>query len=128
MAGANATRDSEYLSTPLMRAFGCPEMPEPEFKHLLGRNLEAYTYFAQGKWTRRIKIGRTREPWRRVRELINARNGEEADLLVVLRGEDFERAYHAAFAAHADGSEWFTPHPDILVEIGRLRSAPHRRP
>lgn len=98
----------------------CVEEPEEGFKRLVRMGIDKYTYFARGKWTGRIKIGQSNDPWRRVHELINASFGEEAELLVTLRGGHFESVYHEAFRPWLEGHEWFAPHPDILAEIDRL--------
>ena len=98
------------------------EIPEDIFDHWMSLGVEAYTYFAKGLWTGRIKIGRSTDPWRRVNELIGVRNGEEAELLCALRGRHLERKYHNRFAEYHDGNEWFTPAPDILAEIERLNT------
>lgn len=81
-----------------------------------------WTYFARGTVTGRIKIGRSKWPERRVRNLkSNCAGFENAELLVSIRDGSWERAYHNAFAAWRDEGEWFAPHPDILAEIDRLK-------
>lgn len=106
----------------LQSQFGFCQPSENEMRRRRGLGIDAYTYFAVGRWTGRIKIGRSNEPWRRVTELIRANNGEESALAVTLRGGEFERAYHDLFAEHADGNEWFNPAPEILSEIARLKA------
>ncbi len=110
-----------YLTTPIMRRRGIEEVPAEQFRSWLKQGLDKYTYFARGKWTGRIKIGSSNDPWRRVGELIRSNNGEEAELLVVLRGDFFEMIYHREFERHLNGYEWFSPHSDILDEIERLK-------
>lgn len=98
----------------------CVEVEEAEFKRSLRYKDDKYTYFARGKWTGRVKIGQSNDPWRRVHELINAPFGEESVLCATLRGSHFEPVYHDVFKAWREGHEWFAPHPDILAEIDRL--------
>jgi hypothetical protein len=100
----------------------CVEVPEEEFKQWVRQGLEKWTYFARGKWTGRIKIGKSNNPSERMRTLPSSNYGEEAELLATLRGEHFESAYHNAFRDWHEGHEWFAPHPDILAEIDRLNA------
>jgi hypothetical protein len=96
------------------------EIPEDIFALWMNRGVAAYTYFARGLVTGRIKIGKSKHPWTRVSNLACSNNGEKAELICTLRGGHFERLYHSRFAEHHDGNEWFAPHPDIFAEIERL--------
>lgn len=110
---------------PMVWPDGVVEETESQHDDWRRRGLRCdYTYFACGLWTGRIKIGHTtRCPHERAGELIRARNGEEAELLVSLRGKDFERMYQDAYYTWHLGAEWFAPHPDILAEVERLTGA-----
>lgn len=87
---------------------------ESEFDH-------EWTYFAKGRKTGLIKIGKSKHPKFRVRQLKHDRFfGDEADLLTMRKGSLWERTYHNAFEPWRFCGEWFAPHPDILAEIERL--------
>lgn len=98
----------------------CEEPSEKHFNRLVERGIESWTYFARGLESGRIKIGKSKEPHRRVSQLAYCRFGEKAELVALRRGDLFERAYHNAFREWSEGHEWFAPHPDILAEIDRL--------
>lgn len=68
------------------------------------------TYFARGRYTGRIKIGRSRMPEYRISQLQHSRGGEAADPLAIIEG-DREWVYHNAFKRWHEGHEWFAPHP-----------------
>lgn len=70
-----------------------------------------------------IKIGFTTQITGRMNSL-RSNSGPYKLVLVAatLGGRDQERSYHRRFAEHHLGSEWFSPHPDILAEIERLKS------
>jgi len=88
-----------------------------------------WVYFARGRNTGLIKIGRSKQPAFRVGQLKHDRFfGDDADLLVTRRGHDWERAYHMAFEPWRFCGEWFAPHPDILAEIDRLKSITQGNP
>lgn len=46
-------------------------------------------------------------------------------LATVRGGRKEEKAYHRRFAAHRLHGEWFSPAPEILAEIERLKPHPH---
>jgi len=100
------------------------EIPKDIFDHWMALGVSGYTYFARGLETGRIKIGRSKDPWHRRTQLASSNNGENAELICVLRGLHFEKKYHRQFADHLDACEWFNPHPEILAEIARLNSEP----
>lgn len=84
------------------------------------------TYFARGRYSGRIKIGKTQQrPEVRISQLaFEQPYGEESVLLCTRRGEHFEGLYHKVFDTWRVGGEWFAPHPDILAEIDRLSAHP----
>lgn len=120
-------REGIKTGTPPVLPVWCIEDPETDFAKWVGKGISKWTYFARGKSSGRIKIGMSNNPEKRVRELVHANYGEEAELLVTLRGEHFEKAYHHVFAEWCEGHEWFAPHPDILAEIDRLNSLGPKR-
>jgi hypothetical protein len=79
-----------------------------------------YTYFMLDKLTGNIKIGQSTEPGTRAQN-IGSSLSTDIELLATVRCGTFERAYHNAFAAHRLHGEWFSPHPDILAEIERVK-------
>ena len=81
-----------------------------------------YVYFIQAG-VGPIKIGLTVNPEVRLSGLQTA-NSEVLRLVAAqLGGRRLEMDYHNQFKAHHIRGEWFTPHPDILAEIGRLNRA-----
>jgi hypothetical protein len=84
-----------------------------------GAESERWTYFI-GEGKRAIKIGATKCVQSRLK-ILQAHNARKLRVLAVVRGgEVLESAYHALFAAHRQGNEWFKPHPEIIVEIEYL--------
>lgn len=101
----------------------CPIMPDYMENAPVSAFDKEYTYFARGRNTQLIKIGKSKQPSFRVRQLKNDRFfGDEADLLATRRGSEWERAYHNVFHTWRFCGEWFAPHPDILAEIERLNT------
>jgi len=80
-----------------------------------------------------IKIGTSINPHARLAQLQERQNlsdpGLRLEVLAVVDGSYFrERSYHQRYAAHRlplrqppHGREWFTPAPELLKEIARLR-------
>jgi hypothetical protein len=66
-----------------------------------------------------IKIGGSRDPSRRLREL-SREVLHPVHVLATVRG-DFEVECHRLFAEYRAFDEWFDPHPDVLAEIQRLQ-------
>lgn len=67
-----------------------------------------------------IKIGRARNVAYRIRDLQCA-NPQRLTLLAVAIDGGREAGYHRQFKDHRLHGEWFSPHPDILAEIERLK-------
>lgn len=87
-----------------------------------GEKADEFTYFARGKLSGLIKIGKSKQPRYRVSTLQNDyRHGEPADMLVYRGLSEWERMYHDAFHPWRVKGEWFAPHPDILAEVARVR-------
>jgi hypothetical protein len=84
-----------------------------------GHTFAKFTYFARCLTTGNIKIGRSREPNERMKQL-QAATGNPHELLATLRGGENESAYHSIFTEHRLYGEWFAPAPEILAEIDRL--------
>jgi hypothetical protein len=82
--------------------------PEPGFCYFIGDD--------EG----RIKIGSSRQPSRRLRELRRDTPRNLRLLAKIGGGAERESYYHHLFAAHHRGGEWFDRHPDIIAEIERL--------
>lgn len=80
---------------------------------------DGFCYFA-GSEDGPIKIGNSRQPARRLRELRRDTPDKLKLLARVGGGSERERYYHQLFAAHRLSGEWFNRHPDILEEIERL--------
>lgn len=100
--------------------FGFDQEPEEDFWRLCCAGVEAFTYFALGDWTGRVKVGMSKDPWRRMGELPSATNGEQATLIAVLRGSHFEPAYHRLWAQDAVGNEWFAGSHEVYTELAWL--------
>lgn len=83
-----------------------------------------FTYFARATQTGRIKIGRSRNPKRRMRDLLFTQY-ERIELLVAIPDGGLEWHYLQAYAPHQIEGEWFAPHPDIMAEIDYLREINH---
>lgn len=80
---------------------------------------EGLCYFI-GSADGHIKIGYSKDIWRRFSEI---RNGVpfEIEMLATVRGGRYrEGYYHQKFAASRAFGEWFTRTPEIEVEIARL--------
>ena len=72
-------------------------------------------YFLQGRVTGLIKIGYSKDPYGRARD-IAAEASEPMTLLKICRNRnrDHERAAHRYFAHHRQIGEWFRPGADLL--------------
>jgi hypothetical protein len=75
-------------------------------------------YFLQGRVTGLIKIGFSKDPCGRARD-IAAEASEPMNLLKICHGRnrDHEAALHRHFAHHRELGEWFRPGPDLLAFI-----------
>lgn len=84
-----------------------PELPLPQ--------VEVVYYL---RWDRRVKIGTSRQPRRRVAAI------RHEELLAFERGgRSLEQARHREFAALREGGEWFTLTGDLDAHIEALRAA-----
>lgn len=99
---------------------GWEQEPIDGFIGLCRGGYAAFTYFALGQWTGRVKVGKSKDPWRRMGELPSCPNGEPAELVVVLRGEHFETAFHRLWSKWAIGHEWFTGSHEVYTELAWL--------
>lgn len=119
---AYLTKYAIVAGPPLDKSGWPGEVPLAQFERSadLGNNI-AYTYFVEGHWSKRIKIGQATDLNRRANQL-SWTERENITFLATLRGKYFETIYHNAFAEHRIEGEWFMPHPDILAEIERLSS------
>lgn len=79
-------------------------------------------YFIQCGEGGAIKIGIAVDPAARLRSLQTAHHERLSILVTTKGGQPAEQAYHKRFAAHRLHGEWFSPHPDILAEVARLRA------
>lgn len=112
--------DGTKVGTPPELPADAVETPPSAWQLAEGRGMCEWTYFARGRYSGRIKIGKSRMPEYRVGQLSLATYGEPSDILLTLRGGHLEKAYHRVFRQWHEGHEWFAPHPDILAEITRL--------
>lgn len=117
-----------------MRLVRLPDITDPTFKarvaeyyqhrSLPGERKSILTgaqkvYFIGGE-SGPIKIGLSRDPDARCREMKIGSPSDYRVLASVIGGCDLERAYHSRFEyAHLRG-EWFERHPEIEAEIERL--------
>ena len=99
-------------------ALGKQRMP-PRAAEIVG--MRGWVYFVAAACGS-IKIGRTNNVVYRLMDLQCA-NPQKLELLAVAVDGSREAEYHRRFAAHRLHGEWFTPHPDILAEIARLKEA-----
>lgn len=95
-------------------------MPEDRWQHLASIGDADYTYFACGKLTGMIKIGRSKNPDVRIDSL--RYTFEPSKPLLVIRDGGLEHGYHELFKRWRVAGEWFAPHPSIRAEIARLKS------
>lgn len=81
-------------------------------------------YIVQAKKSGNIKIGWTRNLWKRLHQ-IQASSGDEIHLRYHFVGEDMrpiEIRLHKEFAANRLHGEWFAPAPDLLALIDTFRA------
>lgn len=122
----SAGRDGYNVGTAPKPKFLSDEPSLEEFKRWrrsMGVCAEAsYTYFMWGRAYHLIKIGRSWDPWRRSQEMALL-HSQGIELVATVRG-DYEICYHALFSEHRVKGEWFSPAPEILAEIERLKATP----
>src|SRR5579872_5272066 len=95
---------------------------------MLGQvNEHAYQiYFIRGITTRRIKIGISKSPLKRLKALQTG-SPEPLEMLFFIKGSrEMEKELHKQFAALRQGGEWFDSSPDLLnymIDLWRQRQA-----
>lgn len=81
-------------------------------------------YFIQNKLTKKIKIGLSKDPYKRMRELQNA-CGDPLDIILFVNtgGEDklIEQNLHERFSDSRSIGEWFEPSNEIMSFIEGYR-------
>ncbi len=75
-----------------------------------------YTYFAQAKSLRLIKIGKTVRRKRRL-PLLYSQSPDEIEMLGWVRGAEIEGNLHRMLKAFVHHNEWFYPTPQVLQAI-----------
>lgn len=76
-----------------------------------------YVYFIRGKHLGLIKIGYSKDPYQRLRELQQP-NPDDLTLLAMRVGDvELEHALHARFADQRQRGEWFLPCPELMEEV-----------
>ena len=76
-----------------------------------------YIYFAQGQETKRIKIGRSRQPEKRIASL---QLSEEATTILKMKGNhNTEQKLHEQFKHARLHGEWFSPTDDLIQFINQ---------
>lgn len=78
------------------------------------RRRQSYVYFLQAEGDGLIKIGRTINPDKRVRELQTLAPSPLKLLALVEGGKDREREIHEMFVDARSHGEWFEPTPQLL--------------
>jgi len=90
------------------------------FEEIKGKAVNRFIYFIQSE-VGPIKIGVASDVKKRLGNLRGS-SPVKLELLFSTRGgSDAEYRLHHMFRAHRLHGEWFTPHPDLLDHIARLR-------
>lgn len=84
--------------------------------------LEQMVYFIRAGKDGPIKIGIARDPASRLATLQTGHHDTLEIVALTDGGSAQEAAYHAHFSDFRLRGEWFSPHPDILAEIERLKA------
>jgi hypothetical protein len=74
-------------------------------------------YFIQGKLTKRIKIGFSKNPEQRIKQLQTSAAEEYETLLVLPGNYENETFFHKYFAEYRVKNEWFEPSPRLVEKI-----------
>lgn len=77
-------------------------------------------YFIQCGSTGAIKIGISRNPWRRITKMQSDCPGELSLLATLAGGRDEEEALHTRFAEARIRGEWYSPTAELLDLVGSL--------
>lgn len=84
------------------------------------RMVRSWVYFARSGTDGPIKIGWSKNPTARLKELSVASPAGLSLVLAVPGDARDERRLHAQFAAHRLHGEWFNPAPELLSHIASL--------
>lgn len=95
--------------------------PDPEKWHAGARRPSLHLYFVQCGEDGPIKIGVSREPWRRLQLLQNGCPYVLRMLGAVIGGVNLEPLLHQQFADYHIRGEWFEPVPELLAKIAELK-------
>jgi hypothetical protein len=76
------------------------------------------TYFIQGEVTRLIKIGRSVDPYARLRDL--QKSSPDALRMLAIIDQDYEAILHNRFSKYRVRDEWFSPARELVdfIELG----------
>ena len=96
--------------------------PPKEPINYVGKFSTGFVYFVQAE-NGLIKIGFATNVGRRIASL-RTMSPLRLTILATLSkdGMKTETAYHARFSRHRQHGEWFSPHPEILAEVERIKS------
>lgn len=84
-----------------------------------GERLTNYVYFIRSEDA--VKVGTSRNPQRRLAVMQTAHPGKLEIAALRVGDSKMEREYHRRFAPFRLRGEWFSPAPEILAEIDRLK-------
>jgi len=84
----------------------------------------SYIYVLENPVSRRLKIGTSRVPDRRQRDLEAGAGGPLNRIALVPGDYRLERELHTRFAAHRVAGEWFEPHEEVVTWLHSLTSVP----
>ena len=90
-------------------------------KEATKRKPTGYVYFVQGCCGGAIKIGYSKEPERRLKELQTGYPDTLRILVLVPGTEKTEKYYQRKFEVHRLNGEWFRPEPEVLDKIKELK-------
>jgi hypothetical protein len=78
------------------------------------------TYFVQGETTRLIKIGRSVDPYARMKDL--QKGSPDTLRMLAILDQDYEGELHLKFSQHRVRDEWFRPAPELLAFVESLKN------
>lgn len=88
-----------------------------KYKHKPQKD-EVYSYFLWAELTNRIKIGKSNDPYKRLKTLQTG--SPEKLILIAFVSGDIERKLKEEFKKYKIHGEWFIPAPEILFKIIKL--------